>query len=140
MELTIRIKKPLKPAIYLALLLSASSLCMAADWKLIERFSDLEIYYDASSVQRTRNEVSVTTLTNYFKVRNRGDGDFWSKTTLHTVDCSREKLISRYSIDYADPFAKGKVIDEDELESVIVDAKPRTVAGHIYAAVCKIGT
>ena len=112
---------------------------MAADWRLIERFQDIEMFYDASSIKRNRDEVTVTTLTNYFKAQNRGDGEFWSKTTVHTVYCSKEKLISRFSTDYEKHFAVGKVVDEGEIESATVDTKPRTVAGEIHAAVCKIG-
>jgi len=120
-------------------LILTPSLCMAADWRLIERFSDMEMFYDATSIKRNRNEVTVTTLVNYFKARNRGDGEFWSKTTIHTVYCSREKLVARFSTDYERHFAGGEVVDEGEVESSVVDTKPRTVAGEIHAAVCKVG-
>lgn len=130
---------PPKTALCLIPLISAPSLCIAADWRLIERFQDIEMFYDASSIKRNRDEVTVTTLTNYFKARNRGDGEFWSKTTLHTVYCSREKLIARFSTDYEKHFAGGKIIDEGEIDSAIVDTKPKTVAGEIHATVCKVG-
>ena len=132
-------KMPLRPALHLMLLITAPSLCMAADWRLIERFQDIEMFYDASSIKRNRDEITVTTLTNYFKARNRGDGEFWSKTTIHTVYCGREKLIPRFSSDHEKHFAGGKVVDEGEIESAVVDAKPKTVAGAIHSAVCRVG-
>jgi len=120
-------------------LILTPSLCMGADWRLIERFNDMEMFYDAVSIKRNRDEITVTTLTNYFKARNRGDGDFWSKTTIHTVYCGREKLIPRFSSDHEKQFAGGRAVDEGEIESAIVDAKPKTVAGAIHSAVCKVG-
>jgi len=120
-------------------LILTPSLCMGADWRLIERFNDMEMFYDAVSIKRNRDEITVTTLTNYFKARNRGDGDFWSKTTIHTVYCGREKLIPRFSSDHEKQFAGGRVVDEGEIESAIVDAEPKTVAGAIHSAVCKVG-
>lgn len=128
------------PVICLMLLVSTSSLCVAADWRLIERFQDMEMFYDASSIKRNRDEVTVTTLTNYFKARNRGDGEYWSKTTIQTVYCSREKLIARFSSDHEKHFAGGGVVDEGEIESAIVDTRQKTIAGEIHAVVCKVGT
>ena len=116
----------------------ASTLCMAADWKLIERFSDIEMFYDAESIKRNRDIVTVKTLVNCFKVRNRGEGDFRSKTTLQIVDCKNEKVLPKFSSDYREHFAKGGVVDEGLVDASQVDAKPNTVAGVIHAVVCNL--
>jgi hypothetical protein len=111
---------------------------MASDWRLIERFDDIEMFYDAESIKRNRDIVTVTTLVNYFKVRNRGEGDFLSKTTLQIVDCKNERVLPKFSSDYREHFAKGGVVDEGLVDANQVDARPNTVAGVIHAAVCKL--
>jgi hypothetical protein len=121
-----------------AVLTLSSSLCMASDWKLIERFDDIEMFYDAESIKRNRDIVTVTTLVNYFKVRNRGDGDFLSKATLQIVDCKNEKVLPKFSSDYREHFAKGGVVDEGLVDASQVDAKPNTVAGVIHAVACRL--
>jgi hypothetical protein len=127
-----------KSALSVLILAAMPGLCMASDWKLIERFDDLEMFYDADSIQRDRDVVTVTTLVNYFKTRNRGDGDFRSKTTIQMIDCKNGKLRPRFSTDYKEHFAKGGVIDKTSIDADLVDTKPNTVAGTIHAAVCKL--
>jgi hypothetical protein len=67
-----------KHTIIVAVLALSPGLCMASEWRLIERFDDIEMFYDAESIERNRDFVTVTTLVNYFKARNRGDGYFGS--------------------------------------------------------------
>lgn len=127
-----------KSALSVLVLAAMPGLCMASDWKLIERFDDLEMFYDADSIQRDRDVVTVTTLVNYVKIRNRGDGNFRSKTTLQVIDCKNEKLLPKFSTDYREHFAKGGIVDKGPIDANLVDAKPNTVAGVIHSTVCNL--
>jgi hypothetical protein len=96
----------------LALLLAAS--CAQAGWVPVVRDADtkstaVSTYMDPKSLSRKGDYVSVRVLINFSE---RSEEGIASAIGIDEFDCMNDRLRSRSSAGYAEPFGKGRLIRE----------------------------
>jgi hypothetical protein len=88
LAIAIRGKCAMKPMI-LSLLMTALSTCAAADWVLIFRYSDADVYANPSTIDRVKDKSTMWNLTDSRKDKDFLGVRYRSSMTLFEYDCAQ---------------------------------------------------
>lgn len=93
----------------LCLLLSVMSACAHADWLLIFKYSDSDVYADPSSIEKVKDKATMWNVTD-----SRKDGDFMgtryrSYKTLVEYDCAQMTSLTVKWLYYKGQMGQGEL-------------------------------
>ena len=119
-------------------LLLSVPIASRAEWKLIETYKDLEIYYDTNSIRRFSGHTMVTTLTNYFTPKSSGKERYESMTANRSINCDREEITLYSLVQYSESHARGQEIFATPFDGKPTPIEKNTVANDLMNVICKI--
>jgi hypothetical protein len=93
----------------LPLLLAAISTCAMADWLLIYKYSDADIYASPSTVERTRDKATMWNLSDSRKASDFLGSSYRSFATLVEYDCVRMTSLAVKWIYYKGQMGQGEL-------------------------------
>lgn len=111
-----------------------------SEWRLMEKYADLEIYYDTNSIKKFSDEIFFTTLTNFFVKKGSGDEQYKSAKAERSINCVKEEVALYSFTQYAEHFAAGEVIFSTSVSPIIDKVRPKTIAGVLMNIICKLET
>lgn len=110
------------------------------EWRLMERYADLEIYYETNSIKKFSDQIFFTTLTNFFVKKRSGDEQYKSVKAERSINCVKEEVALYSFTQYADYFASGEVILSSSVTPIVDKVRPKTIAGVLMNIICKLET
>ena len=92
-----------------SLLLLAVSTCAIADWILIHRYSDADVYADPASVSRVKDKSALWTVTDSRKDKDFLGTMYRSVRTQVEYDCARKTSLHVKSMYYKGQMGQGEL-------------------------------
>jgi len=106
----------------------------AADWVIVDRNTDGDLFFDKSSLQRDGDSVTFWVKVNY---KERGTNGDLSAKVQETVNCRRREKIMRYIMTFDDIDNGGRLINSGDPKDKWKPIAPETVNWSIMQFVCR---
>ena len=118
---------------FVCLLLLISATAAHAGLKMFGQSRENTSYYEAASVRRSANQVSLWTLTDY---RQREKAGFLSTRSHKELDCKEQQERTLQYIAYAENKGQGQVVGEINEPNAWQDIVPGTRNSRLLQMVC----